>query len=155
MDLRSLKTEEGLALIPLTPRRRVSLAPGLIDALLAQARARPREEVCGLIGGHGGRLVHGYPVANVAPERRWFFELDPRGHFDALRAMGEAGEAFVGIYHSHPVGPAWPSETDIRLCEYPVAVHVIIALAPSDGARVRAFSLRDRAVQELGLDLSL
>jgi proteasome lid subunit RPN8/RPN11 len=127
----------------------------LIDAVLAQAGARPWEEVCGLIGGHGERLVHGYPVANAAPDRGRLFELDPRGHFDALRAMGEAGEDFVGIYHSHPVGPAWPSETDIRLCEYPDAVHVIIALAPPRGARVRAFSLRDREVRELELDLSL
>ena len=137
---------------PSTPTRRVSLAPGLADALLAQAAAKPREEVCGLIGGHGGRLLHCYSVANVAAERSRRFELDPRGHFDALRAMDGAGEDFVGIYHSHPVGPAWPSETDIRLCEYPDAVHVIIALDPPQGARLRAFSLRDRVVREFMLE---
>jgi proteasome lid subunit RPN8/RPN11 len=39
--------------------------------------------------------------------------------------------AIIGVYHSHPNGPATPSETDIAEARYPDWLHLIVGLGGS------------------------
>lgn len=100
------------------------------------------------MGGVASLAEHLYPVANVADEPSRFFEMDPRGQIDALRAMRECGQALVAIYHSHPHGPAAPSVHDITRHEYPEAACVLVALEPP---ALKAFRIVDGRAREISL----
>lgn len=125
---------------------RLRLPRALREALLEWAQASPGEEICGLISGTQDQARRLYPIANVASDRARLFELDPKGQIDAIRAMREAGERLLAIYHSHPRGPAAPSHTDIEHHAYPDAYCLVIAPSPW---RVRAFRLRAREAEEI------
>lgn len=83
--------------------------------LSAAAEAAYPEEACGLLIGTAGALTVGGVVAaaNVAPEPRRRFEIDPRVHFAVLRRLRGGNECIIGHYHSHPDGPAEPSAHDV------------------------------------------
>jgi proteasome lid subunit RPN8/RPN11 len=81
--------------------------------LLALARAARPREACGLLlGVRAGVVTEAVELANVAPglDR---FELDPGGF---VRAAGDARARalrVLGVWHSHPAGPATPSAADL------------------------------------------
>lgn len=100
----------------------------LAEQLLAEAAARPGIEVCGLLGGSAGQVTSVYPVDNIASNKAQAFLLEPQGQILAMRSMRERGEELVGIYHSHPHGPAAPSAEDLRLAAYPNVYYLIISL---------------------------
>jgi proteasome lid subunit RPN8/RPN11 len=105
------------------------LPRALAEQLLAEAAARPGIEVCGLLGGSNGQVTSVYPVDNIASNQACAFLLEPQGQIQAMRSMRERGEELVGIYHSHPHGPAAPSAEDLRLATYPDVYYLIISLA--------------------------
>jgi len=110
--------------------------------LVAQAiEARP-VECCGLLVGRGRHIVAAVPMRNVA-ESRVRFRLDDRAHLDLRRTLRVLRPALdiVGVYHSHPAGRAWPSETDIEQSYYPDWAFVIVGLAGRP--RVAAFRIRN------------
>lgn len=79
--------------------------------LLAIAAASPAIEVCGLLVGRD-RVEHIIAAANVAPDPRRCFEIDPKVLFAALRVERAGGDKVLGYYHSHPTGSPTPSATD-------------------------------------------
>jgi len=127
----------------------VRVPRAVLDAIVAHARAEAPLECCGLLIGSGERIVESYPVENTR-RSPVAFEVDPAGHFAAIRKARNAGRAVIGAYHSHPRSPAAPSETDIREANDPEFVHVIVSLA-IDPAEVRAFRITGRGAQELPL----
>jgi proteasome lid subunit RPN8/RPN11 len=88
------------------------LPAALERRLLALARAARPREACGLLlGVRAGVVTDVVELANVAPglDR---FELDPAGF---VRAAGDARARalrVLGVWHSHPTGPATPSAAD-------------------------------------------
>ena len=77
----------------------------------AAARASAPEECCGLLLGPEA-VEEARPAANMAPDPRRHFEIDPQALIDAHRAARAGGPPVIGYYHSHPAGPAAPSATD-------------------------------------------
>lgn len=111
------------------------------EAVLTHARDGHPEEVCGVLGGeHGDEESHADTlerVENVAATPRTRYELDPEGHLAAMEAIEAAGREVVGFYHSHPAGPAEPSETDAAQATWAGYSYVVVALGqaePSVGA---------------------
>jgi proteasome lid subunit RPN8/RPN11 len=94
----------------------VSLAPGVAAAIHAAARAAAPRECCGLLEGErrGGdwRVTALYPARNLAAQVD-AFDIDPAGHFAAVRAARARGLAIIGCYHSHPGGRPVPSARDL------------------------------------------
>lgn len=84
----------------------------VLEALLIEAARAMPEECCGILLGHDRLIVKSRAAANVAPERRRHFEIDPQALVDAHRAARNGGPQILGYYHSHPTGPAEPSATD-------------------------------------------
>ena len=113
------------------------------DAIVAHAIDCAPLEACGLLGAAGDLVVAFEPVENAAhsPTR---FELDGGGMLAAERTIEDRGAEVMGVMHSHPTSPAWPSDTDVRdAAVYDPAgvfVHVIVSLADST-PDVRAFRL--------------
>ncbi len=91
-------------------------------------------EACGLlegtIQGSHYRVTGIHPSQNVAPDPADRFEVDPRLLLRLQKDLRGAPTAMIGIYHSHPRGPAVPSATDLAMAWQPELVWVITAVGP-------------------------
>lgn len=106
-------------------------------------------EACGLVGGSSGLGQLVLPVKNAlaSPTR---FRMDPQAQLDALFSLERQGLDLVAIYHSHPVGPATPSATDLAEAAYPEAAYLVWT-AEGPGWGCRAFALREDGFRALPL----
>lgn len=123
----------------------IRLTAGQWRELAAAAEAAYPEEACGLLIGAAdaaGTLTVGRVVAaaNVAPEPRRRFEIDPRVHFAVLRRSRGGGESIIGHYHSHPDGPAEPSEHDVACAVDRQLIWLILAVAAGRLTGAAAFA---------------
>jgi proteasome lid subunit RPN8/RPN11 len=104
------------------------------ETIISHAREGTPHEVCGVLGGQrvepsGGeaeddagstepepadqvRSVH--RAANVARSPQRTYLIDPEEQLAIMDDIEESGEEVLGFYHSHPTGPARPSEVDER-----------------------------------------
>ena len=127
----------------------LTLSHALLDEMLAHVNRLFPEEACGLVGGLDGRAARLYPVENVR-HSPVAFEMEPVQQIKALLAMEAEGLELIAIYHSHPDGPARPSITDVANAYYPDAVQLIISLANRQQPSIRAFTIIDGVVTEVG-----
>jgi proteasome lid subunit RPN8/RPN11 len=115
----------------------------------------PREACALLIGRVDGEHVHVAAVKRArnleeqrAQER---FELDPADHLAAERRASALGLAIVGIWHTHPDGPARPSAED-RAGVGKAWVQLIGSVGETGAMESRAWILRGARFVELQLD---
>jgi proteasome lid subunit RPN8/RPN11 len=94
---------------------------------VTHARETAPAECCGVLVGRAGDVVDAIRTRNAA-NRPTRFLIDPRDHFDAIRAARNRGLDVVGYYHSHPRSPARPSETDVAEATYPNHFSLIVGL---------------------------
>ena len=126
------------------------LPPDFLPEIIAHARSRYPEEVCGIIAGIDGVGVALYRGRNISPAPNATYELD----YDTLSRMldfEDAGLTLVAIYHSHPHGPETPSLTDIAHAYYSDSVYLIVSLAAPDQPVVRGFRITDRRALEAAI----
>ena len=90
----------------------VAISRCLLAAILAHCRRDATVERCGLLLGREGAITGFLPAANVHPDPRRHFELDPAVLLGAHRAARQGGPAILGHCHSHPLGEAAPSVAD-------------------------------------------
>jgi proteasome lid subunit RPN8/RPN11 len=111
------------------------------------------DEACGLIAGTGvpaviTRLV---ACANIAPDRRRHFEVDPGARIRLEVALRGTAERLIGVWHSHPGGEAVPSATDAAMIYEPDLIWLITAFAPASPPVTRAFQPRRGGFDEIAL----
>jgi proteasome lid subunit RPN8/RPN11 len=91
-------------------------------------------EACGLlegtIQGSQYKVTAIHPSQNMASEPADRFEVDPRLLLRLQKDLRGGPTALVGIYHSHPRGPAAPSATDLAMAWQLELVWVITAVGP-------------------------
>jgi proteasome lid subunit RPN8/RPN11 len=121
----------------------LEISSALLARLLAQARAAPGVEVCGLLFGTSGRITVAEPCANLASDPARAFEIDPAALFAAHRRARTGGPTLIGHYHSHPTGKAQPSATDAANAMGDGAVWLIVA-----GEDARAWRTVERGAFE-------
>jgi proteasome lid subunit RPN8/RPN11 len=125
----------------------------IVERILSEAEAVRPNECCGLLGGKGELVARIFPITNREQSPTGYF-MDPQGQFDAARKMREEGFELLGIYHSHPSSPPYPSARDVKLA-FHRAVHVIVSLlrgdegAPAGFAALRAFRISEGTVAEV------
>jgi len=132
----------------------MKISQALIDEMVAHAREDLPNECCGMIGGRDGEAARIVRVENAAasPLR---YEMDPQGQYDALKAIEDAGEELVAIYHSHTRSAAYPSQTDVNeAVMWPEQVYVIVSLQDEDAPDVKAFDLADLKIADVDLDVA-
>jgi len=104
--------------------------PGnLYDRVLAQCQEDWPREACGIMTGQGGVVRRVYALPNVHPNPVSRYQIDPADQHRAMSGVLAGHEELVAIYHSHPSTPAYPSQTDIAMANYPQAIYLIVSLA--------------------------
>lgn len=93
----------------------LEVTSGALATLREEASRAAPEEACGLLLGQAGRVETVRPAANVHPDPRTRFEIDPAALIAAHRAARAGGPEVLGYFHSHPAGHPRPSATD---CEH-------------------------------------
>lgn len=124
-----------MILLPATLLRRI--------AIVAQ-EAYP-EECCGLLIGFREpdgqvRVTEIAESSNVAPPpRRDRFEVNPALRFAVMRRLRDGRDQIVGHYHSHPHGPAEPSQHDAAMAYEPELIWLIVAVKAGVAGEAAAF----------------
>jgi proteasome lid subunit RPN8/RPN11 len=118
----------------------ITLAPGILEDVIEHAKKSYPSEGCGLLVGRqtADRFI---PMTNVASSIEKQYEIDPAELIHTLRQLRDSGEQLIAVYHSHPQGPAEPSQTDIDRAYYPEAAHLIVSLADVERPRTGAFRI--------------
>lgn len=131
---------------------RFELAPELAGEISAHAVECYPEEACGIIAGTGDAGTKLYRGRNLSATPRLAFELDPETLARQLD-FETAGLTMTAIYHSHPSGPATPSEADIRQASegYPDSITIVCSLADFSSPVLRAFQIAQGQVREVSL----
>ncbi len=104
-------------------------------------------EVCGLLGGQDQEVQEVYPIKNTEASTVSYF-MDPKEQLQAMKAMRQKGQKMVGIYHSHPVAEAYPSQKDVSLAFYDDVAYVIVSLM-HESPQVRAFEIKEGRIREI------
>jgi len=117
--------------------------------ICSQADVHLPEEACGLLAGNDQRVQEVIPIPNIlhSPVR---YRMDPTDQLRAFQQIEERGFELVGIFHSHPLGPNRPSDTDIAEAYYPESVYVII-YPYETGWSARGFIINAPVVNEIPL----
>jgi len=115
----------------------IVLPTAIRETIFGRAREGSPEEICGVLGGtyesEGTSRVHSqYPADNVAENPRTRYEIDPEQQLAIFDRLEARGEEIVGFYHSHPRGPARPSDTDAALATWPDRSYLIGSLEPHE-----------------------
>ena len=120
--------------------------------MLIDVQRRAPQEACGLIAGVQYTCLAVFPISNdlQSPVR---FRMAPQEQLEAFERIDENNWVLLGIYHSHPSGPAHPSPTDIAEAAYPEAVNLIWFPAEV-GWQCRGFIIRDQQVNEIPIRIS-
>lgn len=82
------------------------------------------EEACGLLAGIDKIVGIEFLITNQlhSPVK---YSMDPMELYMALEKIEATHLDLLGIFHSHPLGPSIPSETDIKEFLYPGVVTII------------------------------
>jgi proteasome lid subunit RPN8/RPN11 len=128
----------------------ISLTAKIMDQIVDHARSVHPQEACGLLIGHTPNAERFVATANVLASEA-AYEMDPGFLAATFRSLRTSGEQLVAIMHSHPRGPAEPSETDLQRAYYPETAHIIVSLASLELPQVRAFRIIDGRPYEVEL----
>lgn len=120
----------------------------ILREILAHAKREPHTECCGLLAGRDGIIDTIFPATN-ALNSATAYEIAPKELFQLFREMRGQGLEHLGQYHSHLHSKNFPSPTDIAQAGYPDHAYLIATLLPDAPKTVRAFSIRDGAVEEI------
>lgn len=124
------------------------LSEALRTQLLRHAAEQLPLEACGLLGGSQGSARLFIPCRNAeqSPVR---YAIAPEEILQALRQFESEGLELLAVFHSHPIGDAYPSPTDVQFAAYPQVLYLIAA---QRGEQLRAFRIVQGQITEEPLE---
>ncbi len=128
----------------------VILPREFINRILSHGRSAYPHEACGILAGDDNEVRMMYETTNTENSPVSYL-IDTQEQFRIMKEIRNRGMRMVGIYHSHPLSPAYPSPTDVNLASYPDAAYVIAGFLDRDDPEVRAFEIVDGKVREIGI----
>jgi proteasome lid subunit RPN8/RPN11 len=128
------------------------MSRAVFDRLLAEARANPEIECCGLLAGRDALISAVLPARN-ALQSSTSYEIAPAELFALFRHMRAKGLEHLGIYHSHPKGDNAPSPLDLEHAFYPDAAYLIVSPDAGASGPIRAFRIIEGRARELSLEI--
>jgi proteasome lid subunit RPN8/RPN11 len=128
----------------------VQIKREILEAIVRHAEEEAPHECCGLLMGQGEIITHHRPMKNVLASNVRY-EIEAQALFQFFKDLRAANQKHLGIYHSHPVSEAYPSETDVRESFYPDCTYFIVSLKNPSLPLVRAFRLPGDGAEELAI----
>lgn len=133
--------------MPAADPRRVEIAPDVVAAMVAHAKACLPEEACGLLAGPSATQVTAlYPVENDA-HSAILYAVNPRDHLRADRDAEDHGLVINGVFHSHTHSEAYPSPTDVAQAPDSSWLYVLVSLR-DEAPVLRCFAIDGDGVHE-------
>lgn len=109
------------------------------------------KEACGLLAGIANRVLSIFPVKNIENDNHRY-RMDPLEQLTCFLTIEKQNQELLGIYHSHPQGPAYPSAIDIAEAYYPDTPYLIWALNERQWS-CQAFLLKNQNVIPVNLEI--
>ncbi len=131
----------------------ITIKSTLLKAMISHAIKELPNECCGVFVGRSGKIERVIPMASTHPSPD-AYSMSPEEQVQIYTEMEQQGEQLLGIYHSHPQGPASPSSTDIRLAFHPDVLYFIIILKDKKNPEVRAFRIISQEVTEIPIEIN-
>jgi proteasome lid subunit RPN8/RPN11 len=130
----------------------VRITDAIATEIEVHARLEHPAECCGLLSGINGLItdIHRLPNDADKPETRYF--ATPEQLFAAMRRIRGSGQTLLGVYHSHPRTPPYPSASDVEMAFYPEAFYFIISLEPN--VDLRAFKIEDSKIENVAVSIT-
>lgn len=118
------------------------------DRMIERARRDSPNETCGFFSGPSGLIEEIYPLRNASDKPKVLYEFEALEHFKMLKRADRENIPILGVYHSHPASPAYPSETDVARAllpdgtpTYPDYLYIILSLQRPDSPVLRGFRI--------------
>ncbi len=127
----------------------ITLPKELVKEMENHAREVYPRECCGMMAGRGEKITKLFKITNIA-QRMDEYELDPLEQVNAFEEIDRLSLQLLGVYHSHPNHPPYPSGLDISQAFYPDTIFFIISLNPRETPdfQLKAFRLCKGKVEE-------
>ena len=124
----------------------------IYDAIIEHVLADYPLEACGILAGKNGRLQHHYPINNIL-QSPVAYEMDPHQQIETMLEVEERGWELTAVYHSHPQGAAYPSETDVAQAYYPDTIQLIVSLQDVKKPQMRGYTIVDGGITAVSLQI--
>lgn len=125
------------------------LTPAQMGEMQAHVEACSPLEACGILAGRGSQVELTILITNQL-QSRMRYNMDARELVQAMYKMEAEGLEMLATFHSHPEGPAWPSETDVKEYAYP-ETYMLIWSKIAGTWSVKGFRILDGTSQEIEL----
>ena len=135
--------------------RTLRLPAELVESLRCEASESYPGESCGfLIGEAGAGVAAAHQLRGAAnraarPDR---YTIEARDVYEAIREARRAGQQIVGVYHSHPDAPPYPSATDAAEA-WGGWLHLIVGCLGGTGGELRCWRWAESEFVEVGIDV--
>ena len=93
-----------------------------------------------MLAGEDAVISKHFKIKNIA-QRIDEYELDPLEQVNAFEEIDRLSLKLLGVYHSHPDHPCYPSELDINQAFYPDTLFFVISLSGSHQSQIKSFKL--------------
>lgn len=123
------------------------------DMLFAHALQEAPNECCGLLIGRHCRVEQVVAMQSDMPSPDSYY-MNPEQQVAVFTEMKEWGGELLGIYHSHPIGPAVPSAADLHLAFHPEVAYFIISLADRTTPELHAFRIAERTFEGIVFEVT-
>lgn len=131
----TIKTTEGVKMLIIKKEYE--------QEIIKHAKEDSPFEACGILAGKKHQINKIYKMANKADNPGEFYFMEPAEQFKVIKEIRKEGLEMLGIYHSHPYSPAYPSKYDVELAFYPEAVYVIVSLKDLESPEIKGFKITD------------
>jgi proteasome lid subunit RPN8/RPN11 len=125
----------------------VRISKEIVEEMVNHAREEFPRECCGMLAGNNTTITKLFKIKNIA-QRMDEYELDPLEQVNAFEEIDRLSLNLLGVYHSHPNHPCYPSGLDISQAFYPDTLFFIISLSGSHQPHIRSFKMHAGKVSE-------
>jgi len=125
----------------------ITIAKEIVEEMEKHAKEEYPRECCGMLAGREQVVTKIFKTKNIAMSIDEY-ELDPSEQVEAFEEIDRLSLKLLGVYHSHPHHPCYPSELDIRRAFYPDTVFFIISLLDFNNPQWKAFKMTEGKVVE-------
>jgi proteasome lid subunit RPN8/RPN11 len=118
----------------------ITIAREIVEEMERHAKEECPRECCGMLAGRERVITKLFKTKNIAKSIDEY-ELDPLEQVKAFEEIDRLSLKLLGVYHSHPHHPSYPSGLDIQQAFYPDTAFFIISLLDYNNPQVKAYKI--------------